>query len=89
MRKYPTRFSHYLYLSSNITDMKAIAGTQQIFQVDAHSTKREEGNYCLDIAKYSCSCSQCREHSGVDTCLHENDRHVKTVCAKEKEQVAT
>ena len=65
--------------------MKAIAGTQQIFQVDAHSTKREDETYCLDTENYSCSFSQCREHYGVDTCLHKNDCCVKTVHAKEKE----
>ena len=67
---------------TNIPDMKAITGTQKIFQVDGHSTRKDDGTYRLDLAQYSCSCSECRKHSGIDKCLHKNDRHVKTVYVK-------
>ena len=69
---------------SSISDMKVMKGTQQIFFNAGHKQKMNDDAHKLDVAKYSCACSQCRSYGDVSRCLYYNDRMVKTACVKEK-----
>lgn len=62
---------------TEIPDMKAIEGTQQISSVQGSGDMNLDGKWPLTTAKLPCSCPRCREYPlSVDDCIYKKDRNV-------------
>ena len=67
-----------------VPNMKVIPGAQKLFHVEGFERKMNDGTFKLEVAKRSCSCTQCRSFAGIERCLCKNDREAKASCVREK-----
>ena len=79
-------YHNVIYTNRTIVpDMKVITGTQKLYHVAGFEQKMNDDTFKLEVAKYSCSCIQCRSFAGIEHCLCKNDRQAKTLYVKEKD----
>ena len=80
--------NHIIYTNRlSIPDMRAVAGTQKIFQISGDVDPISLEKYTLVTATLPCSCPPCRINpTNIDTCIYKGDRDLKKIVVSKLEE---